>query len=138
MKILILDEDTDSGIMRAFCERLESMGESTKQVTTWEGLKEAVDEFKPDALLIDLMIPPLGLLESDCGGGYTTGAHIYRTFLRPLLPNIPFCVFTAADTRTARISKAIDQLKILPEYRGTIEKGEDVEVILGALTGPPR
>lgn len=133
MRILILDEDTDSGLISEFCEQLQNQKQSVKQISDWQNIPEAVVEFKPDALLIDLMIPYLGLPENECGRGYTTGAYIYREMLKPLLPNVPFCIFTAADTKTPRISKAIDSMKDLPEYRGTFEKGENAGVVVAAL-----
>jgi CheY-like chemotaxis protein len=138
MKILIFDEDTESGIISEFCDRLKNIGEDAIQVSDWKDLEQRILEFKPDALLIDLMIPHLGLPQNECGDGYTTGAYIYRNKLRDLLPNAPFGVFTAADIKTTRIIKAIELLKQSPQYRGTFEKGEDAEVILGALTAQPR
>jgi CheY-like chemotaxis protein len=135
LKILIYDEDTYSGTIEEFCERLERLGETAEQVTDWNRLPDRIREFKPDALLIDLMIPALGLPSDECGDGYTTGAYVYRSKARDIGHQIPFAVFTAADIKTTRIRKAIDSLKSLPEYRGTFQKGEDAEVVLAALRG---
>ena len=134
MNILIYDEDTASGIISEFRERLQSLNENAIQVADWRLIEEKIKTFKPNAFIIDLMIPPVDLPTDDCGAGYTTGAYVYKTHIHPHSAGTPFVIFTAADIGTSRISQAIQSLKGYREFRGIFEKGEDAEVVLKALT----
>ncbi len=131
MKVLILDEDDRQ--MPQTCDLIEQQGHEVCQVKDWRELESTIREFKPDAFVIDLMIPALGLPIDECSGGYTTGAYLYINVVRKLSPKSPFVVFSASCLDIPLMKTAIKKLKKYSEFRGVLSKGQDEERIVVAL-----
>lgn len=132
MRILILDDDMRD--MPHFCDLLRQSGHDVKQIDGWNDLCAVLMDFKPDGIIVDLMIPAIGLPVEECAGGYTSGAYIYITFIHELTPNIPFIVFSAATMNTFIIQQSIANLKKYSEFRGVLSKGCEQYEIIDLLT----
>ena len=79
MRILVFDEDTKH--MPIICDVLRQKGHSVVQVTDWKEIEQSISDFKPEGLVIDLMMPSLDCPPDTCSGGYTTGAYIYKNII---------------------------------------------------------
>jgi CheY-like chemotaxis protein len=128
MRILVVDEDNLD--VPHICDEIRQSGHQVLQVADWKQLSAVVPDFKPDAILLDLMIPAIGLPSNECGGGFTTGAYIYEKMLHDLTPGVPFAVFSSAFLETSIIKQALKRLEQFPEYKGTISKGCNPEEII--------
>lgn len=131
MNILIFDEDERQ--IPQTCDVLKQLGHQVKHLTKWEKLKEELQNFKPEGLVLDLMLPAINLPSEECGGGYTTGAYVYKTIIHEILPGIPFVVYSATDLGLHKIREAISELEKFNEYRGVLAKGCDEEEIIETL-----
>ena len=135
MRILVIDEDTRS--VPHICDEMRQLGHQIEQVTGWEDLAGVITRFRPEAIILDLMMPAVKLPRAECGGGYTTGAYIYAKFVQPIAPNVPFVVFSSAFFESTVIKHALQQLAKYREFRRAFSKGDEVEDILAALKTKP-
>jgi CheY-like chemotaxis protein len=137
MKIMLVDEDTSRG--KQICDILALLGHTIVQVARWQDLQQELPRLSPDLILLDLMIPAIGLPQDECAGGFTTGAYIYESCIYPLAPEIPFVVYTAAVVNVPGFRKAIEKLGSFKAFRGVCRKGTDIEAVLrqGTSTSPP-
>lgn len=131
MRILVVDEDVRD--VPHICDELKQFGHNVRQVTDWESLRGVIADFKPDAMLVDLMIPPIGLPSDECGGGFTTGAYIYEKIIHDAAPSIPVAVFSSAFLETPIIKHALQRMQQFPEYKGVIPKGCNPEELIDLL-----
>jgi CheY-like chemotaxis protein len=131
MRILVLDEDSRD--VPHICDEIAQSGHKVQQVTDWKDVQTVLHQFKPDALLIDLMIPAVGLPSNECGGGFTTGAYIYETMTHDSAPGIPFAVFSSAFLETTLIKDALKRMEKFPEYRGVLSKECNPDEVIALL-----
>ena len=132
MKLLVIDEDTTH--VPHIIDEFRQLENEVVQLTDWQGVQTRLGNFRPDALLLDLMMPPNGLPLDECNAGFTTGAYVYKTELHKLFVGIPFALFSAAYLDAGVIRQADEDLKQFAEYRGLIAKGEDAEDIIRKLS----
>lgn len=128
MRILILDDDLRN--MPAICDEIAQSGHEVRLVSDWNELPTVLLQFKPDAILLDLMIPPVGLPADECGGGFTTGAYIYEKLIHNAAIGVPVAVFSSAYLETPTMKHALKRLEQFPEYRGAISKGCNTEEVI--------
>jgi CheY-like chemotaxis protein len=132
MNILLLDDDTRD--VPEIAEVWRRLSHKVTQVEDWRNLDRAMALQNFDAVLIDLMIPAIGLPSADCAAGFTTGEFIYRKYIYPKLPSKPFAIFSAALLGLEVIRAANERLKSYATYRGYFVKGCPNEVILKAIS----
>jgi CheY-like chemotaxis protein len=121
MRILVLDEDVRD--VPHICDEIAQTGHEVRQVSDWKELSDVLAQFKPNAILIDLMIPAVGLPSNECGGGFTTGAYLYDRIIHGAAPGVPVAVFSSAFLETPIIKQALKRMEQFPEFRGVISKG---------------
>lgn len=131
MRILVLDDDVRD--MPQICDGIAQLGPEVRQVSDWKELPTVLSQFKPEAILLDLMIPPVGLPSNECGGGFTTGAYIYEKVIHDAAPGVPVAVFSSAFLETAIMKQALKRMEQFPEYRGAISKGCDLEEVIALV-----
>lgn len=134
MHILIFDEDPKH--LPILCDLLRQKGHTVLQVKDQQELEKSINVFKPEGIVIDLMMPSLNCPPDMCSGGYTTGGYIYRNIINKIAPGIPFIVYTATVVEVSFINKEIQELKKFKEYRWVLEKGCNEELIVQYLTQP--
>ena len=133
MKILVIDDDVID--IPHMCDGFKQLRHEILHIKSVDELDQ-IDKFKPQSLILDLMMPCKQLPKEKCNGGYTTGASLYKDILYKRLIGVPFVVLTAAQTQTSVIQLAIQELSQYSEYRGIIEKGLTTEeTIIEQLEG---
>jgi len=132
MRILILDDDVRD--MPHVCDEIAQFGHEVRQVTDWKELLTVLAQFKPEAILIDLMIPPVGLPSDECGGGFTTGAYIYEKLIHNAAPGVPMAVFSNALLEAPIIKDALNRMDRFAEFRGAISKTCDPEEVIALVS----
>jgi DNA-binding NtrC family response regulator len=131
MKLLIIDDDNRQ--MSHVCGLLRRMGHSVVQVKEWYKVKENIEEFSPEGIILDLMIPAVGLPIEEaekCNGGYTTGVYIYHQIIHNIASGIPFVVYTGLPLDVRNIDKEVSSLTKYKEFKGVIGKGDDIEELI--------
>jgi len=132
MNILLLDDDTrDVPEISAVWKLYEH---KITQVVDWQDLPGILGAESFDSVLVDLMIPAIGLPVAECAAGFTTGEYIYRNSIFQKLPNAPFAVFSAALFDLDVIKAATDRLSKYAGYRGYFEKGCNNLELLTAIS----
>lgn len=164
MRILIFDEDKEQGIkqkvenrqllnllkrfaptgevgdivlqgqVRQVIDVLKQNGHDVVQVTDYKDLKQQIEKFKPEGIVIDLMMPIPELPQVECRGGYTSGAYIYKTIIHESAKGIPFIVYSAVDPEVTYIRETTEALRTFTEYRGFLAKGCEVKLIVEKLS----
>lgn len=132
MRILVIDEDTED--MPQFCDGLKQLRHSVVQCSDWKQLETSLSEFKPEAIILDLMMPCSDLPSEECHAGFTTGAYLYGNVIHKLAPGVPFVVLSAAYQGTTPVRTAISRLKEFREFAGVFSKGAAEEDVLKALS----
>ncbi len=138
MTILIIDEDKRN--MPSFINNMDALGCTCYQARTSLEAQEYLMRQKPDAIILDMMMPALGVPEAECFGGYTTGFHIYKTVVKPKALGVPFIVMSATVSEADAIEpikQALAELATYDGYRGQIDKVDPdctPETILKMLT----
>ncbi len=133
MRILIFDEDTKH--LPHLCDVFIQEGHSVKQVTDWKKLDETIREFRPEGILVDLMVPPFNLPADECNGGYTTGVYVYKNIINKIAKGIPFIIFSGTELGVQFVHEAIESLKDYEEFKGVLPKGTDEDEIIMLLSG---
>lgn len=121
MRILIYDEDKVQ--VPHIIDVLRQYNNDVVQVTDWKELRKIIKEFVPEGIVIDLMIPAVGLPSDQCSGGYTTGVYIYKTIIHDIAKGVPFIAYSGVELGVNFIQKGIDELKMFEEYKGVLQKG---------------
>ena len=134
MNILIWDDDLRH--IPHVCDLLRLYGHDVRQVTSLADFKSIYSQFKPDGLLIDLMMPLIGIPIDDPLGEYVAGIYIYNKVIRPLLPTTPFLIYTGTALNMDIVFESIKSLECYPEFKGVLEKGAaDEDTIIHRLQG---
>lgn len=133
MRILVIDDDDIE--MPQTCDLLKLEGHEVLQIKDSSNIEESIKNFAPDGIILDLMIPDLNLPQKDINGGYTTGAYLYKNVINKIAHGIPFVVYSGTAIEVDFIKEDLDSLKAYEEYSGTIEKGDDEDLILKYLLG---
>jgi len=87
--LMLVDDDED--FARAAAKALEHAGHEVAIQLDTEGAAAALQQRKPDLLLLDVMFP------EDASGGFTFARTLRRE--NPALANVPVLMLTAINTR---------------------------------------
>lgn len=128
MRILVVDEDRKH--MPQVCDVLRALGHDVLHIPDWRQIQVELRAFKPEGIVLDLMIPASGLPLNECGHGYTTGEYIYKTLIAPIAPDVPFVVLSAADQSVSFVEAATERLRKLSPCRAILEKPCDERSIV--------
>ena len=134
MRLLVLDEDTRS--VPHICDEFRDLGHEVLHVSDWRMLPDQVREFAPDGIVLDLMMPRIGIPATE--SSYTTGSYVYHRVLHALCPGVPFVVFSAAHLDVAIIKQANRGLGVYAEFRGVLSKGCPLKNVITQLNEPER
>lgn len=133
MKLLVIDDDVRD--MSHVCDYFRITGNDVLHCSKWSEVESAVTTFKPNGIILDLMMSTMGLPIQECDGGYTTGIYIYKHIIHKNAPNTPFIIFSASDRNSDFVRNAIEVLESdYPSFSGYFSKGCDEEAIINALS----
>ena len=133
-RLLVIDDDSRS--TPALCDCLRQLGCLVLHALPSEDIEECIAEFRPDGIILDLMMPPpQGVGRAELGSGYTTGAYLCREVIAKAAPSVPFVILTGADPSCTPVARAMDTLRGLDGFRGLLEKTGDEKYVLKKLFG---
>ena len=131
MNILCIDDDVLNSEQLA--DEIRLRDHDVRVAPDVVALEALLDVLRVEAIILDLMMPSVGMPLDKTEYGFATGVYIYEHYLVNHRM-IPFVVLTAVDVETPVLKRSIDRLKGFPGFRGWLGKPTDGEKILEVLS----
>lgn len=128
-RIAIVD---DSPRIDVLCDELSLLGNIAERFCDIDSVAEQLRSFRPDALVLDCMMPIMMDVDGS-EGGCLSGILLYEQVLHKATLGVPVVLLTALNPYTSLAAEAERRMLVYDEYRGLIGKPCDAEDVLAVL-----